>query len=70
MVQDMIKTSMDGSIKKKTILRTIAQAMDKGDIYKNMLCEIDKLLKIHFSLAPLLSADFHPFEDRKFYTEQ
>lgn len=54
MVQDMIKTSMDGSIKKTRNLRIIAQAMDKSDIYKNMLCEIDKLLKIHF--IPITSA--------------
>lgn len=55
MVQDMIKTAMDGIIKKTTNLRTIAQAMDKSNIYKNMLSEIDKLLKILFTI-PITSA--------------
>ena len=55
MVQDMIKTAMDGSIKKTTNLRTIAQAMDKSNIFKNMLSEIDKLLKIYFTI-PITSA--------------
>lgn len=50
MVQDMIETVMNGSIRKTTNLRTIAQAMDKSNIYKNMLSEIDKLLKVHFTI--------------------
>lgn len=33
LIQDMINTAMDGSIKKTTNLRTIAQAMDKSNIY-------------------------------------
>lgn len=55
MVQDMIKKAMDGSIKKTTNLKTIAQAMDKSTIYKNMLSEIDKLLNILFTI-PITSA--------------
>lgn len=55
MVQDMIKKAMDGSIKKTTNLKTITQAMDKSTIYKNMLSEIDKLLKILFTV-PITSA--------------
>ena len=55
MVQDMIKTARNGSIKKTTNLRTITQAMDKSNIYKNMLSEIDKLLKILFTI-PITSA--------------
>ena len=55
MVQDMIKTALDGSIKETTNLRTIARAMDKSNIYKNMLSKIDKLLKIHFT-TPVTSA--------------
>lgn len=46
---------MDGSIKKTTNLRTIAHAMDKSTIYKNMLSEIDQLLIILFTI-PITSA--------------
>jgi len=51
MVQDMIKTAMDGTIKRTTNLRTIAQAMDRSTIYNKMLSEIDKLLKILFTIS-------------------
>lgn len=54
MAQDMIKTAMDGSTK-TTNLRTITQAMDKRNVYKNMLSEIT---------IPITSATAeHGFED-------
>ncbi len=55
MVQDMINTALGGSIKKTTNLRTIAEAMNKSNIYKTMLSEVDKLLKIHLT-TPITSA--------------
>ena len=71
MVQDMIKTAMDGSIKKTTNIRTIAQAMDKSDIYKNMLSEIDKLLRIYFTIPITSSTAERGFSDWKpFYVVQ
>ena len=44
MIPDMIKTAFDGSIKKVTIMRTLTGAMNKSEIYKDMLSEVDKLL--------------------------
>ena len=50
MLADMIKTSFSSTeIKKVTTLRTIADAMNQSDIYKKMLGEIDKVLKIYFT---------------------
>lgn len=51
MVQDMIKTAMNGSIRKTTNPRSITQVMDKSNIYKNKLSEIDKPLKIYFTIS-------------------
>ena len=43
LIPDMIKTALIHSpIKKVTNLRTIADAMNKSEIYKGMLSEIDK----------------------------
>ena len=49
MIPDMIKTAFDGSIKKVTIMRTLTGAMNKSEIYKDMLSEVDKLLKMYFT---------------------
>ena len=44
----MIKTG-GMKIKKVTNVRTIAEAMNKSTIYKGMLGEVDKLLKLYFT---------------------
>jgi len=49
MIPDLIKTALDGSIKKVTIMRTLTDAMNKSEIYKDMLSEVDKLLKMYFT---------------------
>jgi len=49
LVCDMIKTG-GMKIKKVTNVRTIAEAMNKSTIYKGMLGEVDKLLKLYFTL--------------------
>jgi len=52
MLPDMIKSAFaDGTgvpIKKVTNVRTIANAMQKSEIFKGMLSEIDKVLNIYF----------------------
>ena len=55
MILDMIKTAFDGSIKKVTIMRTLTDAMNKSEIYKGMLSEVEKLLKMYFTF-PVTSA--------------
>ena len=55
MIPDMIKTAFDGSVKKVTMLRTLSDAMNKNEIYKGMLSEVDKLLRIYFTF-PVTSA--------------
>ena len=55
MIPDMIKTAFDGSIKKVTTMRTLTDAMNKSEIYKRMLSEVDKLLKIYLTF-PVTSA--------------
>ena len=47
----MIKTAFIGSIPvtKVTNVRTIAEAMNKSDVSKAMLSEVDKLLKLYFT---------------------
>ena len=54
MVADMIKTDQM-AIKEVTNVRTIADTMQKSEIYKGMLSEIDKILKIYFTF-PVTSA--------------
>ena len=50
LIPDMIKTAfVQSPIKKVTTLRTIADAMNKSEIYKGMLSEIHKVLKIYFT---------------------
>ena len=53
MIPDMIKTAFDGNVRKVT--RTLADAMNKNEIYKGMLSEVDRLLKIYFTF-PVTSA--------------
>ena len=50
MLPDVIKTAFDGSIKKVTNIRTIADAMTKSTIYQSMLCEVDKLLLLYLTI--------------------
>ena len=54
----MIKTAFSGSmaIKKVTNVRTIAQAMEQSEIYKAMLSETYKFVKIYFTI-PVTSAN-------------
>ena len=56
-VADMIKTSLKDTmaIKVVTNVRTIADTMQESEIYKGMLTEIDKVLKIYFTF-PVTSA--------------
>lgn len=51
MVSDMIKNAFhDPPIKTVTSVRTIAEGMNQSDIYKKMLAEVDKLLKLYFTI--------------------
>ena len=49
MLPDVIKTALEGSIKRVTNVRTIADAMLKSKIYQNMLSEVDKMLTLYFT---------------------
>ena len=50
MLAHTIKTAFSSTeIKRVTTLRTIADAMNESDIYKKMLGEVDKALKIYFT---------------------
>lgn len=57
MVADMIKTAYANStpVIKVTNVRTISEAMVQSEIYKGMLSEIDKVLKLYFTF-PVTSA--------------
>ena len=57
MVPDMIKTAFacELPIKKVTNVRTVASAMKQSEIYKGMLNEINKVLKLYFTF-PVTSA--------------
>ena len=57
MLPDLIKTAFKDCcrVKKVTSLRTIADAMEQSAIYKDMLSEVDKVLKIFFTF-PVTSA--------------
>ena len=56
MIPDMIKTAFPNHpVLKVTNVRTIADAMNQNGIYKSMLSELDKCLKIFFSF-PITSA--------------
>ena len=54
MLQDVIKTS-SLSVKKVTNVRTIVQAMNESQIYKGMLLEVDKLLKLYLTFPVITS---------------
>ena len=49
LIPDMIKTTGDGSINKVTHIRTIADIMQRSSIYRGMLSEVFKLLKLYFT---------------------
>ena len=49
MVGDLIKNAFKHSIKSVTNVRTIAEGMNQSEIYKKLLGEIDKALKIYFT---------------------
>ena len=50
MVSDMIKNAFEHlPVKTVTSVRTIAEGMNQSDIYKRMLAEVDKMLKIYFT---------------------
>ena len=49
MLPDMIKTAINGSIKRVTNVRTIADAMMQSEIYQSMLCEVHKVLLLYFT---------------------
>ena len=50
-VSDMIKNAFQHlPIKTVTNVRTIAEGMNQSDIYKKMLAEVDKMLKIYFTI--------------------
>lgn len=49
LIPDMIKTATDGRINKVTHIRTIADIMQRSSIYRGMLSEVFKLLKLFFT---------------------
>ena len=51
-MRDMIKNSTmeNRPVTRVTNVRTIAEAMSTSDIYKSMLSEVNKLLKLYFPL--------------------
>ena len=57
MVADMIKIALVDrmAVKEVTNVRTIADAMQQSEIYKGLLTEIDKILRIYFTF-PVSSA--------------
>ena len=55
MLPDMMKRACEGRIERVTNVRTIASSVEQSAIYKWMLSEIDKLLKIYFTF-PVTSA--------------
>ena len=57
MLPDLIKTAFNGTIKKVTNIRTIADAMIQSDIYKTMLCEVNKLLLLYFTFPVIAVAE-------------
>ena len=48
MIPDVLRTATSG-VKEVTNVRTVAMAMSKSEIYKGMLQEVDKLLKLYFT---------------------
>ena len=44
MLPDVIKTALSSNIKRITNDRTIADVMAQSEIYRNMLCEVNKIL--------------------------
>ena len=50
MLQDMIQNAQENTIKEVTTLQTIADSMNKSEIYKRMLGKIDRVLKVYFTV--------------------
>ena len=69
MVPDMIKTafSSEQPVKEVTSVRTIANAMKRSSIYKEMLCEIDKILKIYLTYSVTSATSKRSFSSLKTY---
>jgi len=55
MLPDMIKTALNGTIKRVTNVRTIADAMMQSEIYQNMLCKVNKILLLYFTFPATTS---------------
>lgn len=58
MLPDAIRTAHEGTpitIKKVTNLRTLAETLNRSEIYKGMLTEVDKVLRAYFTF-PVTSA--------------
>ena len=49
MLPDLINTSLSGSIKNVTNVRTIVDAFIQSHIYQNMLCEVNKIILLYFT---------------------
>ena len=67
MLPDVIKTALDGTIKRVTNVRTIADAMMKSDIYQNMLCEVNKVLLLYFTFPVTAERSFSSLHRIKTY---
>ena len=57
MLLDMIRTACSDSVSvERDKYSKVADAMDRCSVYKGMLTEIDKLLRIYFYTFPVTSA--------------
>ena len=50
----MVQNVGDNEITRVTSVRTISDAMNTSTIYKSMLSEVDKLLKLYYTFPVLL----------------
>jgi len=65
MLPDTIKTALNGTIKRVTNVRTIADAMMQSEIYQNMLCEVNKILVLYFTFPVTTSTAERSFLESK-----
>lgn len=49
LVKDMVANAGENRVRRVTNVRTISDAMNTSCIYKNMLNEVDKLLKLYYT---------------------
>ena len=56
---DMIKTSSLSTIKKVTNVQTIVSTLNENEIYKIMLQEVDKLLRLYLTFPVTTSTAEH-----------